>query len=132
MDTVLEIKGGTIPKQIKIVNKNSIISSAAKFEPSIEIQDAAEMAITPTKCWDRPRDKNVLTTILECTQELRKFPFKNLRGPVSDIVTTGMYKYSANSGVFIKETGNLFLDILHLSTWETVRHRRFSPDVPYC
>lgn len=63
MKSIGVVKGGPVPKQIKIVNKNKTLGSTGSLEPVMEVKESAKTNITAAESGDRTANKNGQTTV---------------------------------------------------------------------
>lgn len=76
--TVRTEESGTVPEEIKIVYKASVVESAEGVEPSVQIAGPAEALITSVECGEGTRDKHghaVSDPGLEDVEEFFKVSF---------------------------------------------------------
>lgn len=57
MESIIPEKGEMPPKQIQIVNKTYIVTSAARLEPAVDSEDSAKMPSSTGQCGDKTKNK---------------------------------------------------------------------------
>lgn len=75
MSAIPQIKGWTIPEEIKIVNKNRAVHWTNRLEPCVEAENPAKTTDASAKWRDGTGDKDPLATVIKRVKEPAKVPF---------------------------------------------------------
>lgn len=75
MDTISPVKGRTIPKEVKIVNKKHLVCCTGRLEPCVKAKDPAETADALAQWGQRSGNENTLSTVFQRSKEPAKILF---------------------------------------------------------